>query len=218
LPWRDTYLECLLDSEARPNNGLCDSCKRENGTFRCLDCFGDTIHCQNCCLTIHRHQSFHRILEWSGKYFFKSSLQKLGHILHLGHRGYPCPNRQYDPNAEAGANASEDSGDSDSEDAAKDIVVVILHTNGVFHHTVRPCECTNMKLDIHLQMLQMGLFCATISRPSTAFTFDILDYFHIDAMECKTAASSFMKKLQRLSNNAFPDKIPVSLCFLFLFQ
>jgi hypothetical protein len=56
----------------------------------------------------------------------------------------------------------------------------------------------------------MELFPASHQRPETAFTFDALDHFYIDAMECKTAASSFIKKICRLTNNAFPHTVPVS--------
>ena len=44
-----------------------------------------------------------------------------------------------------------------------------------------------------------------------AFTFEVLDHFHIDAMECKTAALNFYNKLRRLTNNVFPTTAPVSV-------
>ncbi|KAG1843030.1 hypothetical protein F4604DRAFT_1517518, partial [Suillus subluteus] len=53
------------------------------------------------------------------------------------------------------------------------------------------------------------MFPASTSRPRTAFTFDVLDHFLIDALECKTSAMSFFQKLRRLTNNAFPDSVPV---------
>jgi hypothetical protein len=42
------------------------------------------------------------------------------------------------------------------------------------------------------------------------FTFDVLDNFYIDAMECKTSAGSFFSKLRRLTSNGFPEQVPVS--------
>ncbi|KAI9574133.1 hypothetical protein HD554DRAFT_2010421, partial [Boletus coccyginus] len=48
----------------------------------------------------------------------------------------------------------------------------------------------------------------------TAFTFAILDEFLIEALECKTLASSFYQKLYRLTNNPFPDTLPMSSDFL----
>jgi hypothetical protein len=38
---------------------------------------------------------------------------------------------------------------------------------------------------------------------------EVLDHFGIDAMECKTSAQSFFQKLRRVTNNAFPDEVPV---------
>ncbi|KAG1763081.1 hypothetical protein EDD22DRAFT_846611 [Suillus occidentalis] len=51
-------------------------------------------------------------------------------------------------------------------------------------------------------------FPTSTSRPWTAFTFDVLDHFLIDALECKTSAMSFFQKLHRLTNNAFPGSVP----------
>ncbi|KAI6111790.1 hypothetical protein EDD16DRAFT_1448115, partial [Pisolithus croceorrhizus] len=50
---------------------------------------------------------------------------------------------------------------------------------------------------------------ASISKPKAAFTFDVLDHFLIDALECKTSAMSFYQKLKRFTNNAFPERVPV---------
>ncbi|KAI6101699.1 hypothetical protein EDD16DRAFT_1525810 [Pisolithus croceorrhizus] len=50
------------------------------------------------------------------------------------------------------------------------------------------------------------LFPASISKPKTAFTFDVLDHFLIDALEYKTSAMSFYQKLKRFTNNAFPER------------
>ncbi|KAI6125019.1 hypothetical protein EDD16DRAFT_1474673, partial [Pisolithus croceorrhizus] len=56
--------------------------------------------------------------------------------------------------------------------------------------------------------LRRRLFPASISKPKTAFTFDVLDHFLIDALECKTSAMSFYQKLKRFTNNAFPERVP----------
>ncbi|KAG1841518.1 hypothetical protein F4604DRAFT_1884906 [Suillus subluteus] len=69
-------------------------------------------------------------------------------------------------------------------------------------------------MDRHLHLLKARLFPASITRPQSAFTFDILDNFLIDALECKTSAMSFYQKLRHFSNNAFPHKIPDCYCEL----
>ncbi|KAI6009701.1 hypothetical protein EDC04DRAFT_2871369 [Pisolithus marmoratus] len=63
--------------------------------------------------------------------------------------------------------------------------MTIVHTEGIFTHEI-----------------------SCISKPKTAFTFDVLNHFLIDALECKSSAVSFYQKLKRFTNNAFPDKVP----------
>ncbi|KAI6104906.1 hypothetical protein EV401DRAFT_2060714 [Pisolithus croceorrhizus] len=75
--------------------------------------------------------------------------------------------------------------------------MTIVHTNGIFSHEVSVCSCPGRRL-----------FPASISKPKTAFTFDVLDHFLIDALECKTSAMSFYQKLKRFTNNAFPERVP----------
>ncbi|KAI6102043.1 hypothetical protein EV401DRAFT_2061243 [Pisolithus croceorrhizus] len=59
-----------------------------------------------------------------------------------------------------------------------------------------------------IQRSQAILFPASISKPKTAFTFDVLDHLLIDALECKTSTMSFYEKLKRFTNNAFPKMVP----------
>jgi hypothetical protein len=58
--------------------------------------------------------------------------------------------------------------------------------------------------------LRLRLYPSTIKYPATAFTFSVLDNFHIDAVECKTSAYNFFNKIRRVTNNEFPDTVPVS--------
>ena len=80
--------------------------------------------------------------------------------------------------------------------------IVVVHSGGVCHQRVRWCICPNSPAH-HLQLFQTDLFAASFSSPKTAFTFDVLDHFYVDAMECRTSASSFFQKLRRFTNNAF---------------
>jgi hypothetical protein len=90
--------------------------------------------------------------------------------------------------------------------------MTLIHVNGIFEHCVRFCRCQGADLE-HEQLFNHRLFCSTFDRPETAFTLDVLDYFGIDSMECKTSAQSFFQKLKRVTNNAFPDELPVSQFF-----
>ncbi|KIK73637.1 hypothetical protein PAXRUDRAFT_177903, partial [Paxillus rubicundulus Ve08.2h10] len=56
------------------------------------------------------------------------------------------------------------------------------------------------------------LFPASISRPETAFTFNVLDHYRIDNLECKTTATSFFSKLLRLTPKGTP--VPVRGIFI----
>ncbi|KAG2050555.1 hypothetical protein BDR06DRAFT_983961 [Suillus hirtellus] len=85
--------------------------------------------------------------------------------------------------------------------------LTIIHSTGVFTHNILWCHCPASPKQ-YLQLLKAGLFPASISQPQTAFTFNVLDNFLIDALKCKTSASSFFQKLRHLTNNAFPDSVP----------
>ncbi|KAG1720178.1 uncharacterized protein EDB91DRAFT_1000901, partial [Suillus paluster] len=83
--------------------------------------------------------------------------------------------------------------------------MTIMHSIGIFTHNIFWCQCHGSEPQQHVQLLNAGLFPASISHPQTAFTFEVLDHFLIDALECKTSAMSFFPKLHCLTNNASPD-------------
>jgi hypothetical protein len=113
----------------------------------------------------------------------------LGYVYNLGHSnlGGCCP---------------------DDENMFGDRRMTVVHVNGVFEVYVRFCRCQGA-ISEHEQLFRHRLFSSTFDRPETAFTLDVLDYYGIDAMECKTSAQSFFQKLRRVTNNAFPDEVPV---------
>lgn len=86
--------------------------------------------------------------------------------------------------------------------------MTIIHVNGIFEHCVRFCRCLGAFPE-HEQLFMHRLFSSTFDRPETAFTLDVLDCYGIEATECKTSAQSFFQKLRRVTNNAFPDDLPV---------
>lgn len=92
--------------------------------------------------------------------------------------------------------------------------MTLIHVNGVFVHCVRFCRCQGA-IPEHEQLFGHRLFPSSFDRPQTAFTLDVLEYYGIDAMECKTSAQSFFHKLRRVTNNAFPDELPVRGLFSF---
>jgi hypothetical protein len=209
-PRQTTYLFELLSQEGPPSTLSCQTCGQSIGEFfRCLDCSHRRMYCKRCCVKAHRFLPFHHIQRWTGKFFTAASLYELGFILHIGHGGDPCP--------AASAWEEEDMvlGDMrdgqplvDGDDDSEDTVMVIVDNGGVYQHKVRWCACKN-RAQPDILLFRMGLFSASIINPKTAFSFRLLDYFHVDAMECRTSASSFFSKLRRLTNESFPDKVPV---------
>ncbi len=206
--------------------------------YRCSDCgLGGLLSCADCCIHFHSNLPFHRIKKWNGRYFEWSDLDKLGLVINLGHQGVMCP--CYDAANVPHENVEDDSSESDwfdsenladeEDDGDEGIMgpqvgadeprgggqsrqrggcMIFADVSGVFRRKVQPCICPNA-LPLHLQLFGMELFSATIAKPSTAFTFRLLDQFHIEAMECKTSASNFFSKLRRLTNEAFPSSVPV---------
>ena len=210
----ETYVHEYLNQEHLPENHPCRRCTAKAGKLRCLDCFGKGLLCHSCCLEAHSSLPFHSIEKWTGEFFKKTSLHTEGFILHLGHGGLCCPANVTSPATEFGT----------AEDGKRDEVdevlleaweprdtrtLVIIDISGVSQLIVSWCCCPSAP-DHGIQLFQHYLFPASTSRPSTAFTFQVLEYFHIDAVECKTSASNFSNKLRRLTDFSSPQSVPVS--------
>ena len=140
-----------------------------------------------------------------------------GFILHLGHGGSCCPANRSPPTTEG--KAARDRGDEELEEVEETLLeglelkdkrtLVLIDISGVYQLDVGWCCCPNAP-DQVIQLFQHRLFPASTSKPSTAFTFGVLEYFHIDAVECKTSALNFSTKLQRLTDFSNPQSVPVS--------
>lgn len=195
LDHEKAYLNQLLDLEMPPTDESCSTCGGLEARFRCLDCYGPHWWCRDCLIKCHVNHPFHRPQEWREGSFENISLCKLGYVFMLGHSssGRRCP---------------------EDENLFGDRRMTIIHVNGVFEHCVRFCKCKNAHPE-HIQLFNHRLFSSTFNRPETAFTLDVLEYYGIDSMECKTSSQSFFQKLRRVTNNAFPEEVPVgSLCII----
>jgi hypothetical protein len=106
------------------------------------------------------------------------------------------------------AEMGEESDSDDGKDSGSKLVCIV-HSTGVYHRIIRYCACPDSS-GYPLQLLRAHFFPSSFKTPETVFTFDVLDHFYIDAMECKTSAGSFFSKLRRLTSNAFPEQVPVS--------
>jgi len=241
LSSRNEILIEILKHESPPLARSCTSCTVNPGTYRCKDCFTNHLICGVCCLSSHRTAPFHRIQLFNGQYFENSDLDDLGLVIDVRNHSHECIPRssfmQNTPTSDhhlsededhlseafhessdpsvAGQSANQPRGafisDRHGDRTGSDLICV--SSTGIFKRQVQWCQCPNKPAPF-VQLLRSKLFPASFNRPETAFTFEVLDHFHLDALECKTAAMNFMSKIVRISNEAFPGKIPVHIPFL----
>ena len=210
---RESFTDKYLNRERLPNDSTCKSCATKPGQFRCMNCFGRPLLCHSCCLAVHSSQPLHSIEKWTGEFFKKTSLNAEGFILHLCHGGSRCP-ANLTPAAKP--EAAEDGGYNEGDEVLLEAweprdtkTLVIVDISRVHQLIVSWCHCQDSP-DHATQLFENDLFPASTTRPSTAFTFAVLEYFHVDAVECKTSASNFFNKLRRLTDFSNPQSVPVS--------
>lgn len=200
---RDVYTSEILDQEQPPSSMVCPKCQQGQGSLRCKDCISRHVLCHDCCLVVHQDTPFHLIEKWTGRFFQSTSLNQEGLVLYLGHGGVPCPGAQSMASTQGSQTGGR--GQVDNERC-----IVVVDVSGVHQVQVSWCCCDGAP-GVDIQLLRNRLFPATTTKPSTAFTFGLLNHFHIDSVECKTSALSFFSKLRRLTNDSSPDLVPVGL-------
>ena len=87
-------------------------------------------------------------------------------------------------------------------------LIKMVDVSGVFDMEVLYCICSNAGATDE-QLLETRLFPSSRENIETVFTFSVLDDFLIDNLECKTTAQQYYSKLQHISNQMFPDHVPV---------
>ena len=88
--------------------------------------------------------------------------------------------------------------------------LIILSSTGILRQSVRWCHCMTSS-DQYVQLLHAKLFPASFKNPKTMFTFEVLDHFRLDALECKMATMNFMSKIQWITNEAFSSDVLVNI-------
>ena len=119
---------------------------------------------------------------WTGRYFERTTLKKIGLRLQLGHCGGPCPMP----------------GRMNSK-------MIVGDVTGF--HEVRVCFCSCYSSDgsclyVWQQLLQLGWFPATHNRPTTVFTFHLLIFLHQLNLQVKTSLYDFHRTLWRVTDNS----------------
>ncbi|KAI6150458.1 hypothetical protein BKA82DRAFT_4328556 [Pisolithus tinctorius] len=85
--------------------------------------------------------------------------------------------------------------------------LTVVDVTGVHFIPVRWCQCEAAE-SFRLQLLRAKLFPATFEKPSTAFTFAVLDDFVRDNLECGTSGMNYYSKLRRVTSGVFPHLVP----------
>jgi hypothetical protein len=170
---------------------------------------------------------FHRIEMWNGTFF--EHLDLLTHRLTINLCHYPddCPSgpantetpMTFDPDPTDEADELSDeylvdrhrhsgpSGSATHQEYRSKLIIV--SSTGIFERWIRWCHCARSSDQYVQLLLRAKLFPASFKNPKTAFTFEVLDHFRLDALECNTAAMNFMSKIRRITNEAFPSRVPV---------
>ncbi|KAH6911905.1 hypothetical protein BKA70DRAFT_1370410 [Coprinopsis sp. MPI-PUGE-AT-0042] len=210
------YLSEVVEKEALPVLRSCSCCQTElegSTIWRCKDCFGQPIFCTSCCRNQHASTPFHRVEIWHSTHFRQSWLWRTGLKVSL------CKSTRCNEASPSGAASSTFPPSTPPEDdptfGAKpegrvfgdSRSLVVVHTNGIHHVVTQFCQCDDAPED-DIQLLRMGLYPSTHRDVRTAFTFELLDYYLLDTLECYTSSLHFYTKIRRVTNEVFPKSAP----------
>ncbi|KAF8132456.1 hypothetical protein EV363DRAFT_1163307 [Boletus edulis] len=185
LTWlddRELFLQELIRLEGRGDQGLdgeCGACKSATACYRCSDCFGGVMYCKWCIIQQHAASPLHRVKEWNGQYFKRTSLKAIGLRIQLGHLpSEKCLNPQ----------------------RAFDDDFVVIDSHGIHEVAVDFCHCEHGK-DHTRQLLRMCWFPSTSVNPRSAVSFRLLEEFQLLSFESKASAYEFYRALARRQDN-----------------
>ncbi|KAJ3503382.1 hypothetical protein NLJ89_g8461 [Agrocybe chaxingu] len=142
----------------------------------CLEGRGDAACQQE--LTSHQLLPFHRVEQWNGDFFVKTSLKSLGLVIQLNHLDGVCTNPATAFNND----------------------FVIIDSNGIHEVALNYCACSG-QVPQTTQLLRARLFPSTVVDPKTAATFDVLERFQLLSFTSKISAYKFYRSLSRLTDN-----------------
>jgi CxC2 like cysteine cluster associated with KDZ transposases len=125
---------------------------------------------------------------WNGSFFMRTSLRDLDLIVHLGHQGMPCPflGRVLDN-------------------------FTVVHTNGIHTVKVRLCACYGERSQPKFQLLRCSWLPASTEDPHTAFTFDVLNAYHLLSLQGKVSREDYYLSISRHTDNTGLD--PPKVCY-----
>jgi CxC2 like cysteine cluster associated with KDZ transposases len=227
LDKKDQYLDEIVSLQAAPLNSKCSRCALDSlePLWRCKECIGFSVLCEACCTLEHVRLPLHRVEVWNKDHFSPSWLWKIGAGVNL------CTSNACDP---VSSFPSSEGSSPDDEDQASQWqtnddftfgadpkvcsiggrkVLIVIHLNGVHYLPFHFCRCSGHAQD-DLQLLRHGFYPATFKNIRTVFTFQLLDDYLLDILECHTSTFHYYSKLVRLTDKPFPHTVPVSIANL----
>ena len=126
---------------------------------------------------------------WSDGFHQRTSLLDLGYLYYIGHGHTPCP-----------------SPDSRFQK------ILIIDLSGAHYINVQFCACKESPgwIEHYRQLLRLGWYPASLDRPRTAFTFDVLDTYHKITLQGKGNLYDFYTSIMQKSDNCGRKKVIVS--------
>lgn len=114
---------------------------------------------------------------WNGAFFSSETLQNIGQQIQIGHDDDGCP-----------------------APTSKSTNFEVLDTSGQHTVTVTFCGCPGAQHP-RVQLLRMQWFPASMERPNSAFTFDLLNTFQLLNLQGKLSAHDFYWALVHKTDN-----------------
>ncbi|KAF9014455.1 hypothetical protein BDZ89DRAFT_1142297 [Hymenopellis radicata] len=174
-----------LKGRGGADTSRCHTCGLPDGAiYRCKQCCVKRLVCKECCVAAHSRLPLHIIRQWDGEKFDKVTLRSMGLRVYLGHDdGSRCFMPRWDPHP-----------------------LVVMHVNGLHEVSVRYCNCLKAT-PRRVQLLRFGWYPATVQRPATCATLQVLDFFHGLTLNGKLSAYNFYKTMVYLTD-ALGIKVP----------
>lgn len=211
---RDEFIDEMMRHESPGDlNRCCTMCSAPNADLRCLDCLSPGMTCQACLVAAHSHGILHRIQvsplsheqrlsrsqlrpqRWTGMFFVAESLSNLGIVYQLDHHiGERC------------------------KLPSTPTELTLFDISGVHIVHVTYCFCNNAGPHAlrRIQLIRMRWFPATWERPSTVFTFRLLDFLHKLQTRSKISLYDAYATLVSIEDSAGLKPAVVSLYQTFL--
>ncbi|KAI0055075.1 hypothetical protein BV25DRAFT_1816134 [Artomyces pyxidatus] len=189
MPFRDVFLDEMLRHDGMREAVVdevhflptCHGCGREGaGILRCTDCAYPHLYCESCIVSVHANLPLHRVQKWNGMFFEQSSLASAGLVIQLGHDGCVCslPKLMEQP-------------------------LTVIDVSGIHEVYYQLCDCTTSEATRpFVQLLRIGWWPATITRPRTVVTLRTLRLFHALTLQSKVNGYDFYNGLVRITDGA----------------